>query len=349
MILRSVKIFFVFLNLMIVFGGCAASSKSSGGVLSNSVPSWYLNPLQSDKQFYYAAGEGSDKEQAKTAALNQIAGEIATNVSSSMEITKKNSNDTYTSQSELNIKTSVETIKFTGVTVLENAFADGKFYSSVRVDKRILFDAQKKIFDIEFNAILATWEQMQKNGSFDILQNGLKLQTSIDKLLQAPTLPILQSINPEFQSSRYVATLQEIDAKVKKMKSETEVVVVSKNSQAIPYKKTVEKYLSSFGVLLVENQKEIRNKSNSLNIEISILHKEKLVKTTDPRLSGATFIDVEISLITKNNNATIVAQNKVNVINVSKEGYDATLSKTGKFEREIEDKGIMGILIEKSE
>ena len=133
------------------------------------------------------------------------------------------------------------------------------------------------------------------------------------------------------------------------MKSETEVVVVSKNSQAIPYKKTVEKYLSSFGVLLVENQKEIRNKSNSLNIEISILHKEKLVKTTDPRLSGATFIDVEISLITKNNNATIVAQNKVNVINVSKEGYDATLSKTGKFEREIEDKGIMGILIEKSE
>ena len=72
--------------------------------------------------------------------------------------------------------------------------------------------------------------------------------------------------------------------------------------------------------------------------------KKKKVKTTNPRLRGASFADVKIILTSLNANNKILSKNIVNVVNISKEGYNAAKIKTQKFEKQIKKVGILNIL-----
>lgn len=332
---------FVLLSIL----GCVQPTPSGSKSIGD-LPSWYLNPMKSNSQYFYGVGDGSSKEAAKTKALSQIASQISVNVSSSMDISEKTNNGAYTEQTESNIKSSTENIKFTGVTIIENVFANGEFYTNLKVDRSVLFNAEKKVLDIEYDKVLSLWEHMSKTGIFEVLKNSDKLKATIGNIMSTPTLPILKAIYPEFQPELYTQTLQGINNKLRDTKSTAMVFVTAKSNDALAYKKVVQKYISSYGITLVDRPKEASNKNNLLIVEVNIEDKEKNVKTTDPRLKGATFADVSIILTTKDANNKIVAQNRVAVVNISKDGYKSAVIKTAKFEREIENKGIINILLE---
>ena len=324
--------------------GCGGSQPTS--TKNVQMPSWYLNETPPSSAYYYGVGLGNTKESAKAKALSSVAGLISSTVSASMEISSTDdTNLGYTQQSKSNVKSNTEKINFTGVTILENAYVDGQFYTNVKVDRNILFNAQKKLLDAEYNKALALWKQMQNRGTFEILKNSVKVKKSANKMLNEPTLAILKSINSQFDPVSYRKKIVEIKSNVENAKSQIVIYLNNKGSLALDYREIVQKYISSDGIAIVENIHEVSDKKNLLIVDISVKAKEKNVKTSDPRLKGATFVDVTVVLTTKNSANKIVAQNRVTVRNISKDGLNATKHKTKKFEREIKRNGILNILL----
>ena len=213
---------------------------------TSSMPSWYLNELPSTSSYYYGVGEGDSKEEAKAKALSNIAASISLTVSADMEVSATDSSeDGYSQKSKSNVKSSTQKIKFTGVRVLNNAFVNGKFYTNVSVDRDVLFNTQKKLLDNDYKKALTLWEQMKKQGTFAVLKNSKKLESIIDAILSQPTLEILKSINPEFNSSKYREKAISIKSKLIDSKSHILVYIKSDSKLSSYYKDIVKKYCES--------------------------------------------------------------------------------------------------------
>jgi len=339
----SLKTFFSVIVALTILGCGGVTPKPKQ---TSSMPSWYLNELPSTSSYYYGVGEGSSKEEAKANALSNIAASISLVVSSSIEVSATDSSDAgYSQESKSNVKSTTEKIKFTGVRVIKNAFVNDKFYTSVSVDRDILFNTQKKILDNDYKKALNLWNQMQTQGTFAVLKNSKKLESLINTILLQPTLAILKSINPEFNATKYRDDIISIKTKLTDAKSHILVYIKSTSKLSEHYKNIVEKYISAYGLTLVKTKNQVRDKKNLLIIEVSTKAKKKTVKSSDPRLRGASFAAVTVVLTTKNSKNKIVAQNRVNVTNISKDGLAEAKIKTKKFEREIKRKGILNILL----
>lgn len=333
------------LLLPLFFTACAGGALGQPSVAKNNeLPSWYLNTPASNNNFYHGVGSGSTKEEAKISALNNIASEISVSISSNMEISKKTTTSSYEKEVQSNTKSSVDKIKFTGVTIVENAQQNGKIYTYLKVNRAILFDAQKTKVDNDYNKLIGTWKNIQKNGVFSLVQNSDQLNKDIVQV--SSKLPILKAINNSFDNTKYDERLLNIKNEAVALKSNASVFVNSKNN-AKPYAAVVKQYISSLGLKIV-NSSNVKNKNNLLIIDVLVDAKSKPVKTSDPRLKGASFADVTITLKTLNSSKKILAQNIVKVLNISKEGYNHAANKTQKFERKIKQEGILNILLKKT-
>ena len=340
------RFFKIFLSAIVTLTILGCGGVTPQPKQTSSMPSWYLNELPSTSSYYYGVGEGSSKEEAKSKALSNIAASISLIVSASMEVSATDSSDAgYSQESKSNVKSTTEKIKFTGVRVVNNAFVNGKFYTSVSVDRDILFNTQKKLLDNDYKKTLTLWNQMKKQGTFAVLKNSKKLESLVDTILLQPTLAILKSINPEFNATKYRDDILKIKSNLVDAKSHTLIYVKSDSKLSSYYKDIVKKYISAHGLTLVKTKNQVRDKNNLLIIEVSTKAKKKNVKSSDPRLRGASFAAVTVVLTTKNSQNKIVAQNRVNVTNISKDGLEEAKIKTKKFEREIQRKGILNILL----
>lgn len=328
---------FIIIASLIV--GCGGGAKPAPTTL----PSWYLNPNASNPIFYYGVGEGSSKAEAKVNALAQVGGKISVSVSSSMDISTTTNNDDYNEKIQSNTKSSIEKIKFTGVTVIENAMSGGKFYTYLKVDRGVLFKAQNKAMQDKYNKVNSLWKHAKNSNIFAVIKNKSAINSGVDAVMSA--LPILKAINAEFNEAKYKKVLSDISEQTRNANSKAMVYVTHKDS--LGYQEVVKKYISSYGMTLVDNPKEVKNKSNLLMVEVSKTAKPKKVKTSDPRLRGASFADVVVTLTTRDSSKKVMAQNRIKVVNISKEGYKAAVVKTPKFEREIKRRGIVNILFEK--
>ena len=332
-------------SILFLVVGCGGVTPQPSKAKS-SIPSWYLNLQQANSSYYYGVGEGDTKANAKANALSSIAGLISISVSSSMDISESDSSkDGYFKESKSNIKTSTQTMKFTGITELKNEYIKDVFYSSLQVDRVVLFNAQKKLLDNDYKKALTLWNQTQSKGAFSIVKNSPKVVKLVDSMLSRPTLEILKSINPTFNMSAYRDKILNIKNDVIDTKSQISMIVKTQGKLSSYYKDVLKKYISSDGIILINNKNEVSNEENVLTVIMSVEAKEKNVKTSDPRLRGATFVAVTISLTTKNHKNRVVAQNRVEVLNISKDGFDEAKIKTKKFEKQIKKEGILNILL----
>ena len=334
------KAFLLSISAFMIIGCGGASPKTS----SSSMPDWYLNQPMSNSLYYYGVGTASTKEGARAAALSQIGGEISTKVSHSLDMTTSEHNDDLTTDTTIKTKTSIETMKFTGVSVNENAYIDGKFYAYVQVERDILFSAQKRTFDEKYNKLTSFYNTAKNTNIFSIIKNKSKIDSSISDL--RAKLPILKTINEDFKQAKYASSLSSISDETRDATAKAMVYVSNKNAKQ--FAEVVKQYISSYGMTLVNNPSSVRVKKNLLKVNVSKTAKKKSVKTSDPRLKGASFADVVVTLRTKDSTNKVIAQNRIKVVNISKDGYKAAVNKTQKFEREIKRKGIINILLKKS-
>ena len=335
------KIAFNTLILLSIYGlsGCGGAGPSV-----SVVPKWFLNPPAENPTFYYGVGEGNSLDAAKANALAQVGGAISVNVSSNMEINTNVSNDVVNENIASQTKSSIENIKFSGVRVVENSMDNGKFYTLVRVDRGVLFSAQKNEMDVSYKKMNSLFDSAKRSNVLELIKNTQKINTLANKV--SVKLPILKAVNPEFNKVKFDKDVLTILSTTRDAKKKAMVYVTYKDSKG--YADVVKNYISSYGMTLVDNPSKVKNKKNLLKLNISKTAKKENIKTSDPRLKGASFAKVVITLNTKDNSNKTVANNRIEVINISKDGYKAAVVKTKKFEREIKKRGILKILLDSS-
>jgi hypothetical protein len=329
-----IKKLLLIISAIFILAGCVSS-------LETKTPKWYLNINRSNSIYYIGVGEGHSKREAKISALNQISSEISISISSNMKITQLSQNNNFSEKIEQVTKASVAKIDFSGVIIMKIVESANKVYTKLKVDRSILFDAQKIKVDKLYNDTLSLYNHSIANGVFELLRNYASIEDKILKI--SARLAILKAIDANFNQSEYQAKLDKIINNSLTVKSNAGIYVSGKDNV---FKEMIKQYISSIGLSIVTSKNHV-SKDNLYIIDVKVSSKPKKVKSSNPRLKGASFADVYITLNTFNSSNKILANNTVNVLNISKEGYKAASIKTQKFERKIKQNGILNILLKK--
>jgi len=108
------------------------------------------------------------------------------------------------------------------------------------------------------------------------------------------------------------------------------------------YAPTLQSHLLKIGT---KAQSSFLASKNEILIKIKVQAKKKIVHTDNPKLKDAHFATIEITLETKDNHLRSVAQNRIVVTNISPKDYQEATVKQGKFNRYIEQNGIVKTLV----
>jgi hypothetical protein len=326
--------------LILLFSGCVPALNQPTSSFEQEVqtmPHWILNPILSNAQKYYAIGEGKTQEEAKVSALNQIASEISISISSSLQVNKKATQNSYSKEVQSTVNATVEQINFTSATIEKNHFLNNRFYSLVSVNRSALFNASKSDLDKKMTQIDALWEFVQKEGIFELLVQEQKLSTLISETIVLSSL--VKSINASFEQSPYETKLNNIANSMRNQKANMAVVVSSSNATA--YANVLKNSLAANGIKIV-NTTSLNN--TMIKIDVSKSATQRFVKTTSAILKDAKFANVDIYIKTQNHANKTVAQNVVKVTNISKTSYNDAVNNSSKFQNVLDEEGLLFVL-----
>jgi len=329
--------------LAFLFIGCNSSMQQTVTKKNESFPQWVLNPNSSNTLFYYASADGTNTTEAKNNALKQIASQISITLSSNTTTTKLTTTTTYKKNIKDTTNAVTHKINFTGVTIIDQAFVNGRFYSYVQVNKEILFQYLFKQMSITYNSILSLNKKINSNDIFYVFKESQNLDGKIETILEQ--LAILKSIKISFDDKVYLSKIAAIQENSKTKKSNAVVHIQTQNAE---HEKVVfEKAFSAFGVKIANHIADVANKNNLIIISLDKKVQPYENRYKSQKMKDVFFADVHLKIVTYNSTKkTILAQNTINLRNASREGYEAAVVKTLKLEREIDQKGILNALLE---
>jgi hypothetical protein len=293
----------------------------------------------SEMEPYYEKGYN----EARKNALAQISSQISVTISSNTLTTKKVTNDTYERDVQNTLKASTQNIKFTGVENLDTTFTNGSFYEYIQVQRGVLFSALKKDFDIEYKTILDTWSHIEKGNPFLLFTKASELENGIIKSIS--NLAILKSIKTDFVQDSYLVQLQDIRKDFQTKKSTVEILVETTNAKG--EKAIIEQAISQYGIKIASSLNSTNDKNNLLRVNIDKKAKKAPNLSKSRKMQDVIYADITLNITTYNATKKVkLAQNVLSLRNGTRESYEASVIKTKKFEREIEEKGILKILLE---
>jgi len=263
---------------------------------ANTIPNWFYSPPKSDK-YFYGAGEGRNIEQSKGGALNFIAGEIQTAVSSSFTKNEGYSNnngqkDFYKSVKS-KLRTEVKKINFTNIEIMKTVKVNNNIYLLVRIDKAKLFNSLKTKFEMLDNKIDNEIKVSQKYSKFDQLITLNKVSNQIGQAISQANL--LSTLNSSFNIQNYLNKYNSyINQKTELLHQIT--FSVSPNDlfgqKLIEILNQQEYKISSHSDIKIIVQKQIRNsetygmKIARVTVNIKVTSKGKTLKSTSIEVKG---------------------------------------------------------------
>jgi hypothetical protein len=126
---------------------------------AHQLPNWYLTPPANDANYLYGAGSGGNVDDAKKSALSAIAEQLKVTISSSFDLSRRestvNDNSIYSENSKQKILSKVEQIEFNNFAVKDSASFNKQVYLLVAVDKPRLIE--------HYESLLGELEQKMAN------------------------------------------------------------------------------------------------------------------------------------------------------------------------------------------
>jgi len=290
---------------------------------ADSIPDWFYSPPKSEK-YFYGAGEGMNIEEAKAGALNFIAGEINTAVSSEFSKNEGYSNnngkkDFYKSVKN-KVKTEVKKINFTNIEIMKTLKVNNKIYLLVRIDKQKLFNSLKTKFDLLDAQIDNEVKTSQKYSKLDQLITLNKIESKIQKALSLAS--ILNVLNSNFDVKPYAKKYTSYMNKKTELLHEV-TFSVSPNDlfgqKLIEILNDKDYKISSNSDIKIKVQKQVRNSTPMgmavarVTVNIKVISKGKTLKSTSIEAKGIA--DNKSQALAK---ASINFKQKINKIGINK-------------------------------
>jgi len=292
---------------------------------SDTIPDWFYSPPQSDK-YFYGAGEGMDVKQAEAQALDFIAREIQTTISSSLNINQGYSNNNgdsnFYKSVRNNIHTEVKKIQFTNIEIMKTLKVNNKIYILVRIDKQKLFNTLKTQF-LMLDSKIDNEIKVSKNYSLlDQLITLNKVEAQISKALSQAT--ILNTLNSNFDIQQYSNKYTNyLNQKIEILHKLTFGV----NSNDLFSQKLIE--------VLNESGYKV---SNNANIKIKL---SKQIRNSTTMGMAVSRITVNIQVMAKNK---VLNSTSLEVKGISNNHSQAVAKAANNFKEKLEKEGINKLL-----
>jgi hypothetical protein len=292
---------------------------------SDKIPDWFYSPPQS-QEYFYGAGEGRDANEAKNAALNYIASEIQTTISSQFSKTevysKSNFSNSFYETARKNIKANVSKISFSNIQIVKTVKVDNEIYILLRVNKKELFRNLKTKFEMLDAKIDSEIKTSQKYSLLDQLITLNKLTPKIADALNEAT--ILSFLNPNFDVKPYVKKYNQYIEKKDEIYHKLSFKVLNNNIFA---NKLIE--------VMNENNYKIGNNSN---VKIKVIPN---IRYSTPYGMSVVRATIQIKVIAKNK---ILKSTSIEVKGISNTKSQAISKAAIDFKNKVEEKGINKLL-----
>ncbi len=327
--MKKIILQIVSLNIVIIMlTGCMNISEK---LSQNKTPNWYISSPSNSETFLYGAGEGTNVDEAKSNALNDMSARLVVSVGSVMNTKiKTNSNGGYSKDVLQDVTVEAKKIRFNNTEVEKIQENDNKVFLVMKVNRSKLYNSKYKEFLIE-DARIDEKVKILRNNS--VLEQIFALEDLKSEILSVKSKAfVLYAINNQFDYSKlytkYDSYLDESD----KLKASISISVVTNDKN---------KFFLDI----------ISNKLNENNYKISQLNSDVQVKLTNKiRYSiarGWHIAKVTTTVAVSSNNKTL-SSHIIQTTGRSSSNKTNALSGASKyFEREINKIGIKSILFKK--
>jgi LPP20 lipoprotein len=300
----------VFLFTALFFTACGAEKKAVA-VPTQVLPSWYKTPPLSNSSDLYALGEGKNKEEAIANALNLMASSLSVSVSSSYNaktVVKEGRVNSSEGIYANEVQSSVKEIRISSYELLKAESLGFKKYAV------LLKSNKKKLFDSLLQELKQNFKILAQKEKTMVDANGLKqlsFYANAKKSLQnlPNTLIIMNVLNPTFNSTSYLQSMQEINVKYDELLANLSFSIHS-DKNSINLKAPLAKGLSA---------KKLKIKKSGAKMHFSVYIKSKIEEANS---YGFSLARSDISIVTMDSTGTIVGSNALNIVGQSSQGYD---------------------------
>jgi hypothetical protein len=286
---------------------------------------WFYSVPKS-QEYFYGAGEGRDANEAKDSALNSIASQIQTTISSEFSKTsaysKSDSSSSFYETAKESMHSSVSKISFSNIQIVKTVKVDNEIYILVRINKQELFRNLKTKFELLNSQIDSKISISKKYSLLDQLITINKLIPKIADALNQAT--ILSTLNPNFNIKSYVKKYNSYIKKKSEIYHNLTFKVLDNNLFA---QKLIE-------VMNANNYKI----GNSSNVKIRVIPN---IRYSTPYGMIVVRATIQIRVIAKNKT---LKSTSLEVKGISNTKSEAIAKAAITFKNKIEEKGINKLL-----
>jgi hypothetical protein len=292
---------------------------------SDTIPDWFYSPPKSE-DYFYGAGEGRNSNEAKNSALNYIASEIQTTISSKYSKTnyysKNDSSTNFYQSAKTKINAVVSKISFSNIEIVKTVKVNNEIYLLLRINKKELFKNLKTKFEIlnsKLNSDIKTSEQ------YSLLDQLITLNKSTSKIADALNLAtILSTLNPNFNIKPYIQKYNSYIEKKNKIYHNLTFKILDNN----PFSQKLIEVMN-------ENSYKIGNNSN---IKIRVIPN---IRYSTPYGISVIKATIQIKVIAKNE---ILKSTSIEVKGIANTKSQAIIKAAVNFKEKVLEKGINKVL-----
>jgi hypothetical protein len=259
----------------------------------------------------YAVGEGKDKKEAITDALNTLASTLSVSISSNYNaktVVKEGRISSSEGVYVNDVQSNVKQIRISNYELISAESLGFKKYAVlVKSNKQKLFESMLQETKQDFEIILENEKQLEDaNG----LQRFTFYKEAKSSLVNLPnTLIVMSVLNPSFDGSNFLQSMQEINAKYEKTLASLSFLIQS-DDNAQNLKAVIAKGLSA-------KKLQLKNASGKMHFNVYVK-----AKIQEANAYGFTLARSEINIVTKDSNGVIVGSNALNLVGQSSQGYN---------------------------
>ncbi len=290
--------------------GCG-SQKQVVAAEPKQLPSWYINPPQSNQSDLYAVGDGKDKQEAIANALAQMASTLSVFISSTYSaktVVKEgrvsSSDGIYVSDTQSN----TQEIRISNYELLQaESFGFKKYAVLVRSNKQKLFQSMKQEIEQNFKLIEQNEDSISSSNALKQLSFYKKTKES---LLNLPnTLIVMNVLVPNFDGSLYLQKKQRVDTKYETtLRSIT--FSIDTDTNAINLEAPIAKGLS---------EKKFKLQKGEGNTHFNLFIVSKIQKASS---YGFSLARTSVTFVTKDMKGAVIGSNTLNIVGQSSQGFE---------------------------
>lgn len=297
----------------------------------NDLPAWAINPIQDNVEYIYGIGEGTSLAIAKEAALDSINGKLATVVTSSMSSLTTELNGNIASSASKEVYSKTFDTKLSSWEVIESSVNNRVFYVLIRMSRTAFVkDVVSHLETIDSKLK----SKINAASHSSMLHLYLALNEIKPDLTEAIELVyVLQAVNPQFDSRRYLLDYQKYQNQTDEMLYQLRFKII-----ATPEMYSVRKVV----IRLLNTEKLSVSMNNASNEDARILIDGQFINSF---IFSEYTTQLRVSLQTQDSFGQITHSLEHVVSAASMINFDsAVLSATNMLEKKLKKEGILVLL-----